>query len=630
MKVRLFGDLTDLEQGIQVLEKKYEFSNVPDGFPVQVIKNKNQNPEIKINKTNKSATIGYSENIHFFRALGLFLEASLEQDEFDIVEAPQFDKNGLFFDMSQGNAVINLETLKEVLVRMAVMGLNLFIPYMEDSYKVADEPYFGYMRGRYSYEELKALDDFAYALGIEVVPCVQTLAHLHDVMKWPAYDSVREDEATLLVGESQTYALIERLISAVTAPFRSKRIHLGLDEAWRLGLGQYLTRNGLKSKFDIMTEHINHVIKITEKLGLAPMMFSDMYFRTPQLSGYGNNYDVDAVIPDEIINAIPKGMQMNFWEYNRDDEPFYEAIIDKHQSLGVHTVVCGGIYSCFGFGVNYGIAFRASNALLNACKMKGIKEVFLTHWGDDGTESSIFSAMLGWQLYAEHGYARDLDEEKLKKRFKFCTGGNYDDYNAIRYLDEVPGVSADNTNMCNPSKYLLWQNIVAGLFDKNIEGLNLGKHYAETAERMRASAGRNGAFNDVFVLLAKVCSVLSIKAEIGLQITDAYGRQDCDELRKLSEVELAELKKRVEDLRNYHRDLWYRTNKPFGWEILDLRYGALLANIDTATARLESYLNEGVASIEELEEERLPYPCIADLPMVTSYGRMPSASRIFQ
>ena len=39
--------------------------------------------------------------------------------------------------------------------------------------------------------------------------------------------SVREDEATLLVGEPKTYELIENLLSTVTAPFRSKRIHLG-------------------------------------------------------------------------------------------------------------------------------------------------------------------------------------------------------------------------------------------------------------------------------------------------------------------------------------------------------------------------------------------------------------------
>ena len=47
---------------------------------------------------------------------------------------------------------------------------------------------------------MKALDDYAFALGIEVIPCIQTLAHMQEVMKWPAFNQVREDEATLLVG----------------------------------------------------------------------------------------------------------------------------------------------------------------------------------------------------------------------------------------------------------------------------------------------------------------------------------------------------------------------------------------------------------------------------------------------
>ena len=90
------------------------------------------------------------------------------------MEEPQFDRNGLFFDVSQGNAVMNLDTIKEVLTRMSIMGLNWFLPYMEDSYKVTNEPFFGYMRGKYTYEDLKALDDYAFALGIEVIPCIQT------------------------------------------------------------------------------------------------------------------------------------------------------------------------------------------------------------------------------------------------------------------------------------------------------------------------------------------------------------------------------------------------------------------------------------------------------------------------
>ncbi|NIK78691.1 hypothetical protein FHS15_003837 [Paenibacillus castaneae] len=628
MKIQFSGDVSHLEQGIKWISEKYNFTVEQDGFLLHL--NNIHNSKLKVVKTKTDASITYSDNIHFFRGLGLFLEECQEKEQFEIVEEPQFTNNGLFFDVSQGNAVMNLDTIKEILTRMSMMGLNWFLPYMEDSFTVESEPFFGYMRGKYTYEDLKEIDDYAHALGIEVIPVIQTLAHMQEVMKWPAFNEVREDEATLLVGEPKTYDFIERLITTVTSPFRSKRIHLGLDEAWRLGLGEYLPRNGLKSKFEIMTEHVNHVIKITERHGLVPLMFSDMYFRTPQLAGYGNNYDPGAEIPEEIVKAIPDGMQMNFWEYNRDDVPFYEAIIDKHAALGSHTVVAGGLQNWLGFGVNYGLAFRASNALLEGCKIKGIKEVFATHWGDDGTENNIFSAMLGWQLYAEHGYAKVLDEEKLKKRFKFCTGGNYDDYMAIKYLDEVPGTSPDNPNMCNPSKYLLWQNLLSGLFDKNIEGLNLNQHYAKTAERMRDAIGRNGEFDHIFVLLDKVCTILSIKAELGIQITNAYKCQDSDELHRIAKSTLAHLEELVKDLRLYHRDFWYKTNKPLGWEILDLRYGALLANIDTTIARIESYLAGNITMIEELEEKRLAYPFTDNLPMITSYSRIPSASRMFQ
>ena len=145
MKIHLFGEISELEQGIDILSGKFEFRLGQDGFPIEVVKT--QINEIRIVKSKTSATITYSQNIHFFRALGLFLESCQENEEFEIIEEPQFDRNGLFFDVSQGNAVMNLDTVKEVLTRMSVMGLNWFLPYMEDSYAVTNEPFFGYMRG---------------------------------------------------------------------------------------------------------------------------------------------------------------------------------------------------------------------------------------------------------------------------------------------------------------------------------------------------------------------------------------------------------------------------------------------------------------------------------------------------
>ncbi len=67
-----------------------------------------------------------------------------------------FQTNGAMVDMSR-NAVMNVSTVKHMLRAMALMGMNTYMLYTEDTYEVEGEPYFGYMRGRYSVAEMKEL-----------------------------------------------------------------------------------------------------------------------------------------------------------------------------------------------------------------------------------------------------------------------------------------------------------------------------------------------------------------------------------------------------------------------------------------------------------------------------------------
>jgi hypothetical protein len=50
---------------------------------------------------------------------------------------------------------------------MALMGNNLVMLYTEDTYELEGEPFFGYMRGRFSFDEVRELDDYAFNLGME-------------------------------------------------------------------------------------------------------------------------------------------------------------------------------------------------------------------------------------------------------------------------------------------------------------------------------------------------------------------------------------------------------------------------------------------------------------------------------
>ncbi|MNN83906.1 hypothetical protein D3C81_2010080 [compost metagenome] len=50
--------------------------------------------------------------------------------------------------------------------------------------------------------------------------------------------------------------------------------------------------------------------------------------------------------------------------------------------------------------------------------------------------------------------------------------------------------------------------------------------------------------------------------------------------------------------------------KPFGWEVLDIRYGGVLTRLDTAAVRLLDYVEGRIGRIEELEQERLVYSSV--------------------
>ena len=89
----------------------------------------------------------------------------------------QFKRFGTMIDCSR-NAVMNVKTLKKWIDLTADLGYNTLCLYMEDTYEGEGEPYFGYLRGRYSKEELKEIDGYAKKRGMELIPCVQSLAKL--------------------------------------------------------------------------------------------------------------------------------------------------------------------------------------------------------------------------------------------------------------------------------------------------------------------------------------------------------------------------------------------------------------------------------------------------------------------
>lgn len=126
------------------------------------------------------------------------------------------------------------------------------------------------------------------------------------------------------------------------------------------------------------------------------------------------------------------------------------------------------------FAPNYQISLTASEPALAVCKEEGVGDVFVTLWGDDGYESNVYHALYGLQFYAEHAYHTEIDITRVKERTLFCTGMDPEALLALNKMDQPPGVDEGNTLQTNPSKFLLWQDVLLGLFDKHVEKIVLG------------------------------------------------------------------------------------------------------------------------------------------------------------
>ncbi|HJB39597.1 MAG TPA: family 20 glycosylhydrolase, partial [Candidatus Ruthenibacterium avium] len=162
---------------------------------------------------------------------------------------PRLDQLGAMLDVSR-NSVYTLPTMKKFLCQLALMGYTECYLYMEDTYELPGYPYFGYRRGRYSVQEQKELDDFAALVGIELIPCIQTLAHLRTAIRWKYMQPMRDTVDNLMVGQEETRELVEAMISHFSKTFRTRRIHLGMDEAVSLGTGRYRLYKGYRDHRD--------------------------------------------------------------------------------------------------------------------------------------------------------------------------------------------------------------------------------------------------------------------------------------------------------------------------------------------------------------------------------------------
>lgn len=527
-------------------------------------------------------------------ARGLFLAACALRDGKDIPELHQtrhIASCGMMLDMSRGG-VMTVEAVKGMIDAHAALGLNLMMLYTEDTYTVPEAPYLGYLRGRYTEKELREMDDYAAESGVELVPCVQTLAHLEQFLQWDVNRDIKDNDCVLMIDEPKTYAWIRAALTALRRCFRTNRIHIGMDEAHGVGLGEYYQKHGAVNRFELLNRHLNRVVDICKELGFKPIMWSDMFYRL----GSKNNdyYDTDAVVPESAIAQIPD-VALCYWDYYHTDEQFYAGMLEGHRKMGKEVVFAGGIWTWSGILPHVRKTNATMYPALRACLKAGIGTVLATSWGDDGCETDYRLALNQLPIYSEHVWlGEDCTRAEVERMGERLTGLSEACFNAMGafYADDDDRRPGKGLFYCDPLYPL-----TEGLWDLTgyREGLEEG---IKTLERHLDDSRCEYAWLAMRIALEKLNWVNELRP--------AYLRGDKAVVLTMANEKLPAMRELYVKMMSVWREQWESGRKRNGWETICARLGAVIARLDDVQRILLRWADGTIECVEELDETPLP------------------------
>jgi len=578
---------------LRTLAVEYPIGEGRSGDAVQVAFVPDAPPgAVRVETSGSSATVHYDAPTRAARGLGALLAGLASAGE-PYEQRIDFETFGIMLDCSR-NAVMTVEHFQSWLRRLALLGYNMAMLYTEQTYRLEGEEYFGYCRGPYSGDELRRIDQYAASLGIEMIGCIQTLGHLEQTLRWPAYSDLRDSDSVLCVDDDRTYALIEKMIAQMAGCFRSRRIHIGMDETYGLGRGRFLDRFGYQQPFEIITRHLNRVVEICRRYGLQPMLWSDMFFKMG--SKTGKYYDKQSHVPDDVKKRIPPEARLVYWDYYHTEQQDYEDFIRLHEQLGSQPVVASGVWT---WGRDFWFDARRTQAqagpCISACRKTGVKDLFFTLWGDDGAYCQFDSALAGLAWCAEQAYAAEVfDEQALARRFEAVCGA---DYESVMQLSE----------MCGPARTgpVLWDDPLLGIYYKDCKLQDEG-FWQKQAQVYRDLLGRLSGVADVEepIDLAHGVTVLRLllaKVQLQLGLDAAYAARNVAALKRVQQQVSIVVDAIDQALVSFRRQ-WYRRNKPFGFETIQIRLGGLRARCLELAERLRELIGGKIDSIPELQD----------------------------
>lgn len=224
--------------------------------------------------------------------------------------------------------------LIDLIPKLTRTGVNGLLIEYEDMF-----PYWGILENvtsktPYSALEVERFVRYCYEQNIEVIPLIQTFAHMEHILKLPDFSFLREDyhdPRVICPSNVRSMAIIKEMIHQIKVMHpHSKKIHIGCDEVTIINVCSLCSKQH-RSNWNTFHTHVREVasfIKVTYNNQIKVLIWDDMLrFRDYDMLKHTKLQDfVDIVI----------------WDYTALlEEPIRNSIWNKYTSIFPRIWVAG-------------------------------------------------------------------------------------------------------------------------------------------------------------------------------------------------------------------------------------------------------------------------------------------------
>lgn len=302
----------------------------------------------------------------------------------EIVDSPDFEARGFYFDITRGR-VPTLETLKKLVDNLAYYKNNMLQLYVEHVFPFKEYDGIYQRTGYMTPEETIELDKYCQENFVELVPSLSCFGHLYELLQnnykelceYENYDPQtiywceRMGHHTIDVSNPRSIELIKSLIDQYSPLFTSGKFNICCDETFDLC-------NGRNKGKDKAIEYVNFVKKIIAHIkskGKQPMMWGDIISKH-----------------SELIPELDDDLIYLSWGYSPNESP---DAINKVKEAGKQQYVCPGLNNWAS------LMELTQRSIPNITRMAefgyeaNALGMLTTCWGDYGHTSPLEACMYG-------------------------------------------------------------------------------------------------------------------------------------------------------------------------------------------------------------------------------------------